>query len=1603
MGHCVNRSLPEFKALQAETGLNSLLLAAKISVWQESNGLDKFPRSSELNYQKATGETIDGMANTGLARATMRDVRNTLKEFRAKTGIDYIEVEDPKADWSGKFDNGKVYINVSKIKPDTAIHEYMHPIVKQIMQDNPKLYQALVRDLQENYADVLTATRENYSELSGRDLIEEAIVQVMGQQGLKYVGKPKTPWEIISNKVREVLKKIFNNQFGIGKLNFEQLPENFSINDVMQAVAASTRVNVSPQLGTVNYQKADNVIKKSLNRLANNKVSYTKQMISNEALKTPDQYLDPSGRTERYVDDVTGEVLERRVTDSSRKDLVKSKGLEKANIIVQAPNNKIKANGGTAVHATAEYYFNNLILNDTSGLVNKDVATDGLKLPSNYLTNAQKVAIKEYVTAVYEEIKEMQRSIDPKGVVNIIPEALLIDKASSIGGTVDLLVMFSDASISMYDFKTFTPYKEFKSTTSGDLIANPIQDYKLKSWTHQIASYKKILTDVHGHSKFRHTRIIPIRVDYKAKESKNLDDNLLPSIERLDVGPQASKFLEQIPVTVEQTEDKELNTLINRQVLILKNLEEQIKKVPYGKRNSIADRIERTKTSIRRLQVDKDINFIIANARQLIEELEGKDRESGRLAIADPLNEKYLSIEDLLEFKDEVSIYENFSGATKNIVAEELGKDYDKGRAKRKLIEQVQGSMKALEDSIESALMERLQNLANTKNENLEEALSELDTVNIFKRLSQIDNPVFQTFSKILQEKQTEIIFKRKKIQSELQVLRDKIRGAGIKDFSTVFNPKTGNMYSRMTSVFYDDRSAAIKDNDVEWFKTHYKVKDKFKDLEERRKAHEVKKREQIIVLKDEESGEVLRDQAEVDRMVKAAMATWDKYNNYNKINFWKEGNYTVQAELKGSTLEKYESAEYKRIKANPVMKEFYDFVEARNAEFRDILGLSYKQMPSNFLPKIRKDVVERFTHGGFSSLASGLVRDSLEGLKIKESEDGFKVGSKDPRIDKKTIPIYFVNDIRDKGEKNVAAQSEELLRSLLLFSEMAYNYQAMAAIEHEVEALATLLETNKISELQTNEAGEKFMDYSGSWAKKMGVSADMIETFKDFQNYYIYGIKIKNNLTKYEEIKGMSVTKSALALKNFMAKKMLAIPIIPGAAAYAAGRMGVVFEGAKGQYFTKESSKKATRTMATDWMKYNTIVEYFEPNQESMGRLHANKLTLKGTYNIPGKLKSTRSSVRDMLFAPLRKGDERIDAQVTNAMAHEWGVAPDGTIMRMEKLQKLASDTFTPKSIWELSSYNEKTKEFTVEGMSKEGYTMFRNAIRKATSGIKGLMTDEDIKRTDILLGWNLVMQFRNWMPGILHERFGKVKYDRQLDIISEGRFSVTGKQLTNGISVKDIEGIPSLLWTLTKLSKNAVTLGFHVGTFGLPKRFGKGYKVNEKLARREYNKFMEQNPDLNPEVNERGVTYEQYINMMQGQVEAGLIELRLLTAFAALIAFMAGDWDDDGEEDYKKYWGTRVLHKILSRAELELAFSINPLEYQKLMQSSPIPITRVVSDFAKTLDNTYDEITDLMFGENSPQDKSGIFYRSSQWITGVMQIRKIFDMIFEGDEDRL
>jgi len=69
MAHCVNRSSQEFKALAEQSNINPIILAAKVSLWQEENGLDNFPAISDIsNVKSGVGKLFESnpeLSNVG--------------------------------------------------------------------------------------------------------------------------------------------------------------------------------------------------------------------------------------------------------------------------------------------------------------------------------------------------------------------------------------------------------------------------------------------------------------------------------------------------------------------------------------------------------------------------------------------------------------------------------------------------------------------------------------------------------------------------------------------------------------------------------------------------------------------------------------------------------------------------------------------------------------------------------------------------------------------------------------------------------------------------------------------------------------------------------------------------------------------------------------------------------------------------------------------------------------------------------------------------------------------------------------------------------------------------------------------------------------------------------------------------------------------------------------------------------------------------------------------------------------------------------------------------------------------------------------------------
>lgn len=310
--------------------------------------------------------------------------------------------------------------------------------------------------------------------------------------------------------------------------------------------------------------------------------------------------------------------------------------------------------------------------------------------------------------------------------------------------------------------------------------------------------------------------------------------------------------------------------------------------------------------------------------------------------------------------------------------------------------------------------------------------------------------------------------------------------------------------------------------------------------------------------------------------------------------------------------------------------------------------------------------------------------------------------------------------------------------------------------------------------------------------------------------------------------------------------------------------------------------------------------------------------------------------------------------------------------------------------------SYDKQTKKIGFDmdaDKLQQVISQFRQAVRAGQRGIKGTMNTEDINyaQTDLLL--NLMMQFKTWMPGILNERFGKLKYNDVLDAPQWGRYSV----LWHAINEKEYRESAKTLMYFLDAAKNGLMNFFRIlyQYNTVSTMLGVKQTLNEQVNKIYLEEYKNR-------TGEERITLEQFMKMKKGQLRAVAAELEIVLAFTAAIVALGMDWDEDGEPLYKDNFMLTTLYRALNRARTEIAFTFNPNEYSKLIRS-PLPLSSLAVQTANLVNNTMDEMGDLLFGEdtdrfpfpfgkNSHPDKTETLHYTWSLIPGAYQLRRTF-----------
>jgi len=1184
--------------------------------------------------------------------------------------------------------------------------------------------------------------------------------------------------------------------------------------------------------------------------------------------------------------------------------------------------------------------------------------------------------VRDVIVQVQNRQKYINKRLNTNASVKIYFEQVIIDAADDIGGTIDMLAVYSDNTASVFDLKTKIPKKEHINA-KGELITEEfVNSDDRNRYKMQLSSIQRILIKRYGVKQVVQSRIVPIQVNVPYDATQKAYTG---SITKIAYGSRQSPFLAQLAPLPELTGFKDLDKFLKNIETKIKNYETKMqgdrKNAEYYK-NKIKDLTD-AKVD---LLVKHSFNDLVEYATRMLSGLEKLDE---------------LSIDKLRDAKDELKSLTLLAGATYEY-RHALGAN----PVNKPIIDNIENVIKQLNTRIHDKLHEVEEELYSKRVSSAIQKLTGYDIKDesgnfipinddgffgkYFYQLSKFENPVFKALKAQLDDAQFNIREKVKKTIDDIVTadteLRKWMKENG-KDEQWLINSlidrdskskNVDNLFAKISQAFKDKIGKAKEDGDADFFIDNFEATESY-----------MKWFDKVKVEQEKYFTDKFGNQAG-----KARFNSWmDKYNlsldskgkPVNK-NAWLYQGRKDKLKRKKTVEEANYSAEYKYIKSIPALHKYYSLFEKYNDEFRKILGVEYYQLPANFLPNIRKSNIDRLLDNGIVNGTKDVLANLMQELNVRE--DDMMYGEIDPETGsmKRTIPRFFINSFKDKdGNVIVGEKSYDLTKSLILFSKMAYNYQEMNHIEGTVLAMRDFIVEK--GELIIRRGNNPLKDFMGNDLTTKMNGKQIEQIFQSFVNLYLYGVQVEpisdDSSGQYEKL--------ILEAKNYFTMKALGLGFIPAAGSFLAAKTQAAIEGFKGQVYTTTQYKESIKDSWQDRQKFLALHAFFDPMDVHYDFFSVNS---KGaTIGDPREHNFVKKYVNSrVLLRPFSLGDEYIDEVLTASMAKNYYIDENNDLRRMRNDDERIK--FQSRSIWSLFSYdgNEGSIDVPVEKVKKLKID-FKNAVQAAQSKIKGVIPAEDKAYWQTQLLGQVVMHFKSWMPGLLFERLGKAKYNDALQLVEMGRFTAFGQELHNEDQLGAVEFVKSIV--LPKI----IELGKHIVWYN-------GSKTSPRI-RLAYEAWLERNPQYKGKV-----SYDEFLAAQKAQMKALIIELRILLTLATMIALLGADFDEDGKKFYQEMWLTRKIAAIMAKTNSEISFTYNPEEFAKMIKN-PIPMAGVLVDAAKIISNGYDESIDLVLGEKFPapfhkaqsQDKTGFAHYTLKVVPGVSQLEKFTEIVKQQD----
>lgn len=1393
-----------------------------------------------------------------------------------------------------------IYINPDLMYSDTPFHEFLHPFIILLKDQNINLYNKLIKEVENT--EIHYRVKELYPELTNGQQLEEALVQTIGIEASKeQLKKPiRTNFKIFLNWISIKLRQLF------GKSELKGLQYSTTINEL------SVLFN-DPFISIDLSKNKDTIIKEQ-------RVSQiTKQQDIIDKILFESNKLILNEDTHTYVDKETGtayKAVSKAMYDIPGYGTVVNSD-EENEVLDRA------ARAGSVIHMEASNYFTNK--NDESFKEQGLDDSDKVKITDE--------AKKDFINTILSNSKFKGKNI------KILSEIIVADKENGIAGTVDLIVIDEKGRVYIYDFKTSESGKVFKFYKKGFSPKN--QKSTESKHNLQLSIYSNILkqygiiTDTKGIIKVRYSmsgnNITKIWPERENSESGTGFDNMA------DDNEDYKKIL-YYRNSIENQEDERLASLKKQAI---RTLEENVKQLEKVNKLEAADKLNQIAQDLFELNNDTAIAHFISQAGKLIELTKNRlqsDLVNKTLTLS-KLKEytSYATGFDLLEELHDWAI-ESDKQDIAQLVNQFIGdKNYIKNAyetyGSKILIQTLKPEFNAIKTKYRNEAIIKYNTLSESEKQSISK--EEFIKQSLDKLEDQIDLESEEILEQELKKASSDIsklgrwIFtmgstKDPIIGPLMRIITRKINTANInsrKVLETTLSvveklekQQSNSMFTKMED-FYDfmlekDSNGKYTQNIViqynEEFRSLYytfisELNDELNDLSNK---YTFEKRKELRMQKTKEFWDKyapIKNKREYAIDIKNSIQELLDTNQITKDEFTiisnnRKKDFTTYlsaetSELLSNTLSSI-TKKHRVLKTEYVDKQWLKLEELRKTNPEDPKVLMYNQIVEMIRSGNAKLPVHERLGGYFQNKLPGILKDNYDQLKSNGVLDTIKHNLKNAvsvreddvtrgygAIDKTTskqlkkLPVYFTNSISEKD------QNYDLATIVFKFYKMAEEYQQKSEILPEIE-LAKLMLDKRLLKSTDKKGNPIFSVFSknsrlGSEQAVNGYASNIAEQFSDFIDAIFYGQKEKEQGSFTIPIVGkeVDIAKLGQTLQNYISLNLLGLNYVQAVNNVLVGETNQLVEALASDYITLKSYRKGAKMYDKEFISILNDVGTRKPTSMTnllLNHFNIDSEDLEITFKNNSKLQEVAKT--STVYWTMKSGEHFMKGRFLLGMLHEKIVHDkDGKILGP------AINFFYKDENGSLKFDKEGiVNDFTLNDQLNFGAKI--NEINTYMHGAYGEMNWVALQQG--MFG-RMALAYRRWIVPGLRRRYSKNGYNYLLDEYREGYYITAGKFFTK--LFKDLRIIQTVAWT----------------------------------------------EDWN------NLTDHQKANMKRFSVEFGVMISLLFIASA-----MKDLGDDNKDDEWIAYWNYQA-----SRMKTDMWFYSNPWESIKLLKSPMAAVSTIES----------------------------------------------------------